>query len=309
MAAPHPYAPSTNRLIEVINHLRREGLPKKFSYRTLIKAKVPLSYTGRLINALQFVGVIDEAGKHNPDTASIFAGDDRKFANGFATMVERSYSSLFNKSGNSAWTLDIESLVKFFSETDKKASVIAKMQAKTFLAFASLSSKPSPTAKETSEVEQDSTKRKFVDAFAKFFDENEDTLLERPHQFEERDIHPKIEEKCKKIFDDGHYSHTTFEACKLLEERVRELANSDKIGTRLMTDVFSVNNPILLLSNLSGQNQENEQQGFMDLFRGIIAGIKNPRSHKAGINENIDQCLDHLSLVSMLMRKLDDRPR
>ncbi len=129
------------------------------------------------------------------------------------------------------------------------------------------------------------------------------------HHFENRNIHPEIASVARKLFDSGHYPEATFEACKFLEERVGKLSNSNKIGHELMGKVFSVQKPILSLSNLSGKNRESEQRGFMNLFIGIMAGIKNPRSHKVGINEKIDQCLDHLSLVSMLMRKLDDRPR
>ena len=317
MATPHPYMSGTHNIAKMINYLRKEGLPNKFSKQTLKKAKIPLSYNGRLINALQFVGVIDGGGKHDDNTARIFAEDDRKFANGFATMVEKSYSQLFKEHGEEAWTITKEQLTTFFRQVDNKAEVIADWQAKTFLAFASLSNK-------SSEVEQDSTKEKFakvlanlftknedawrkqsIEMFAKLFAENEDALLQRPHQLQERDIHPKIQEVSKKAFDGGHFSNATLRACIILEKTVRELSGNKNRGAKLMNYTFNADNPKLRLSNSNDdKTSKDEQEGYRSLFYGTITAIRNPSAHEL-VDGNVDQCLDHLSLVSMLMRKLD----
>lgn len=34
--------------------------------------------------------------------------------------------------------------------------------------------------------------------------------------------------------------------------------------------------------------------------------IRNPRGHEFGLQETPDQCLDHISLASLLLRRLDD---
>ena len=37
-----------------------------------------------------------------------------------------------------------------------------------------------------------------------------------------------------------------------------------------------------------------------------MLGIRNLRGHKSGVTDDPEQCLDHLSLTSMLLRKLDE---
>ncbi|MGD9502271.1 MAG: TIGR02391 family protein [Methyloceanibacter sp.] len=49
-----------------------------------------------------------------------------------------------------------------------------------------------------------------------------------------------------------------------------------------------------------------EQEGFMFLFAGGMLAIRDPRAHKTGLTDDPDTCLDHLSLASMLLRRLDE---
>lgn len=127
------------------------------------------------------------------------------------------------------------------------------------------------------------------------------------HPFDERNIHPKIAGVSKKLFDDGYYSQATFEAYKLVDKEVQKAASISESGYKLMMKAFSESSPIIKLTNLSNTSEIDEQKGYMFIFSGSVMAIRNPRGHEYGVKETPEQCLDHLSLASLLARKVDGR--
>lgn len=125
------------------------------------------------------------------------------------------------------------------------------------------------------------------------------------HPFDKRNIHPSIDRVSRRLFDGGHYEDATFRACKLLEDKVRAAAKSQKSGQKLMNEAFGGDQPKVALTSLDGESGRDEQEGFRFLFMGTIAAIRNPRGHVVEIGDGVDECLDHLSLVSLLLRQLD----
>lgn len=125
------------------------------------------------------------------------------------------------------------------------------------------------------------------------------------HPFDERDIHTAIEVASKKLFDNGHYSQATFEAFKLLDKRVATMAGLNASGVKLMMQAFSEKTPLIQFNDLASTSQKDEQEGYKFIFSGSVMAIRNPRGHEYGLKETPTQCLDHLSLASMLLRKLE----
>jgi len=128
------------------------------------------------------------------------------------------------------------------------------------------------------------------------------------HPFDQRNIHPNVENVSRKLFDDGHYAQATFEAYKLLDKHVQKLANSGQSGKTLMMQAFSETSPLIRLNGLSTVTEKDEQEGYKFIFAGSILAIRNPRGHEVGMRETPDQCLDHLSLASLLFRRLENLP-
>jgi uncharacterized protein (TIGR02391 family) len=126
------------------------------------------------------------------------------------------------------------------------------------------------------------------------------------HPFDERNIHPQIEKISKKLFDDGHYSQATFETYKLLDKTVQNLAGSTDSGKNLMMKAFSEVSPLIQLTKLSSSSEKDEQEGYKFIFAGSIMAIRNPRGHEVGLADSPDRCLDHLSLASLLFRRLEE---
>ena len=129
------------------------------------------------------------------------------------------------------------------------------------------------------------------------------------HHFDLRNIHPKIRKVSKKLFDNGHYNSATQNTYVLIENTVKESNCSKETGLKLMMKVFNEKGPLIKLNALSTESEENEQKGFKFIFAGFATGIRNPRAHATDYPETIDQCLDHLSLASLLLRKLEASPQ
>ncbi len=126
------------------------------------------------------------------------------------------------------------------------------------------------------------------------------------HPFDARNIHPAIARVSKQLFDDGHYRQATLYAFIRIEERVQKDSSSNDMGFNLMMSAFNQDNPRIALNEMSDRSEQGEQRGYQHIFAGSMAGIRNPRAHSTTFPETMDECLDHLSLASALMRKLDN---
>ncbi|MBY5555163.1 TIGR02391 family protein [Rhizobium leguminosarum] len=126
------------------------------------------------------------------------------------------------------------------------------------------------------------------------------------HPFDERNIHPEIVRVSLKLFDNGHYSQATFEAFKYLDVTVKSLSKINDSGQNLMMSAFSDKNTKIKLTNMSDQSELDEQNGYRFIFAGSMSAIRNPRGHEINVDP-IDRCLDHLSMASVLLRRLEER--
>src|SRR6266404_4651481 len=137
------------------------------------------------------------------------------------------------------------------------------------------------------------------------FTEGDAGVSSAVHPFEERNIHAELPAEVRRLFDDGHYAQATFEALKFLDEEVQRISLDTDYGKSLMMRVFGGTPPRLPLNPGMTASEQSEQEGYKFIFAGAMAGIRNPRGHKTGIVDDPDTCLDHLSLTSMLLRKLE----
>ena len=123
-------------------------------------------------------------------------------------------------------------------------------------------------------------------------------------------IHPLITEVSKKRIKDGYYADAVESACKALNARVREIVldqtGEELDGAGLMRKAFSPKNPIISIAPLTSQSGHDTQQGFMDIYAGVMTGIRNPKAHdNATITK--EDALRKLIMISLLMFKIDER--
>jgi uncharacterized protein (TIGR02391 family) len=125
------------------------------------------------------------------------------------------------------------------------------------------------------------------------------------HPFDSRDIHPQLPQIVRNLFDDGHYAQSTFEAFKFIDKVIQGLSGETETGFRLMMKVFPETSPIIKLTPCATPSDKDEQKGYQFLFAGSVLAIRNPRGHEYAVKDDPDACLDHLSLVSLLLRRVE----
>ena len=77
-----------------------------------------------------------------------------------------------------------------------------------------------------------------------------------------------------------------------------------KDGSSLMEFVFAPGNPLLAFNALEDQSDKDEQKGFMMLFSGAVAGLRNPRAHKI-IKDDPESALEFIAFISLLAKMVD----
>jgi uncharacterized protein (TIGR02391 family) len=137
------------------------------------------------------------------------------------------------------------------------------------------------------------------------FDEKDEIAEAQLHPFDRRNIHPSFPKKVRRLFDDGHYAKSTFEAFKFLDKKVQQHSKLGESGFKLMMAAFDKSKPLIKLTALSGASELDEQEGFRFLFAGGVMAIRNPRGHEVDVRDDPDICLDHLAFASLLLRRLE----
>ncbi|MEO8572571.1 MAG: TIGR02391 family protein [Pyrinomonadaceae bacterium] len=140
---------------------------------------------------------------------------------------------------------------------------------------------------------------------AHLFSDEAVTLGPAEHPFEARNVHPMLPPIVKQMFDDGYYSQATFEACKYVDKEVARISLATDSGFKLMMKVFSETSPLVALTPVSTESERDEQKGYQFLFAGAVMAIRNPRGHEYTVRDSIDECLDHLGIISSLLRRIE----
>ncbi|MGA7429617.1 MAG: TIGR02391 family protein [Xanthobacteraceae bacterium] len=94
------------------------------------------------------------------------------------------------------------------------------------------------------------------------------------------------------------------DAVKALNNLVRLHSGEEADGTSLMETVFSPKKPILRFNDGRDQSDHDEQKGFMMMFSGAVAGLRNPRAHRL-IKDDPERALEFIAFVSLLAKLLD----
>lgn len=127
-------------------------------------------------------------------------------------------------------------------------------------------------------------------------------------EFMSRDFHQEINKHSRKLFLESNYFHAVFEAAKAYNKLVREKARSTRDGQSLMLEVWGWERGVLKVTPCLTDTDKNVQDGIKFLSAGLMQAIRNPTAHEPAVDWPISKrdCLDILSFISFLFRKLDD---
>ena len=136
-------------------------------------------------------------------------------------------------------------------------------------------------------------------------DKGTPSTVESPLQiFDALKLHPQVVEASRELFKDGHYRDAIYRAFVEVNNFVKRRAKSHLDGRKLMSTVFSPDNPIIKLNPLETQTDKNEQEGFMYLFMGAMQGIRNPKAHENIIQNNPYIALNLIGFASLLIQTI-----
>lgn len=147
MVSTHPYISGPRNVAEMIIHLRKT-FPAVVNSETVKKLGLASNNESFVINALQFIGIIDEEGKKTKRGAEVFSLSGDEFAVEFKKLLESSYSDLASLHGEDMWKLTRDQLSNYFRKTDQTSDVIGGRQAglfqtlATFAGYGEVDSKP-----------------------------------------------------------------------------------------------------------------------------------------------------------------------
>jgi uncharacterized protein (TIGR02391 family) len=117
------------------------------------------------------------------------------------------------------------------------------------------------------------------------------------------DLHPEIANAASQLYKDGHHPNAIEDSVKALNELVRLRSGLEVDGTTLMETAFSPKKPVLRFNDGKDESDHNEQKGFMMMFSGAVAGLRNPRAHRL-IKNDAERALEFIAFVSLLAKLL-----
>lgn len=136
--ASHPYISGAGNITQMIGFLRK-NFPATVTSETVKRLGLAPKNESYVINALQFIGLIDEQGKRVDSGHEVMTiHDEKEFQSAFSSLVERAYSDLFEIRGNDAWSLSRDQLIGYFRSADKTSEIIGSRQAGVFIALREL---------------------------------------------------------------------------------------------------------------------------------------------------------------------------
>lgn len=110
----------------------------------------------------------------------------------------------------------------------------------------------------------------------------------------------------EKLFRDGHHARAVEESYKFIDNLVKGKSEAEAglTGSKLMTTVFSVGNPVLRINSGGTMSEEDEQKGYMQILSGCMTGIRNPRAHEHDWEDTETTALQLLSLANHLVERI-----
>lgn len=147
----------------------------------------------------------------------------------------------------------------------------------------------------------------FISPYDKLENSHE-TIFERYTDSFWEFLNPTIKELAKGKFDNYFYADSVETCLKELNSRVKqivkEICGKEYDGSELMGRAFSLKDPIIKLADLSTETGQNIQKGYIQIFSGVMTGIRNPKTHQ---NISIDKktAIHLIFMCSQLFNMID----
>lgn len=122
-------------------------------------------------------------------------------------------------------------------------------------------------------------------------------------------LHPTVLALGKSRMESGHYADAVESCLKELNTVVKlkhqQATGQELDGVDLMRKAFKLDAPSIVLAPLVDETGRNIQRGYLDLFAGAMAGVRNPKAH-GNIQITKERAIHFLFLASLLFFKLEE---
>ena len=119
-------------------------------------------------------------------------------------------------------------------------------------------------------------------------------------------LHPIIIEHAYQLYRNGHLREAVLNSVTAIFDFIRARTGSEEDGDRLIGQVMAPNEPRLILSELGTDSGQNDQKGFMQIFKGAYQGIRNPKAHSLTHDLTPEKAAQYLVFASLLARRIEE---
>lgn len=119
-------------------------------------------------------------------------------------------------------------------------------------------------------------------------------------------LHPEIKQHAYGQYIDGHYRDSVLNSVIAIFDLIRQRTGLPDDGDMLVGKAFSLTNPYLILSEISSESGQNDQKGFMHIFKGMYQGIRNPKAHSLSHDLTEEKAAQYLVMSSLMARRIEE---
>lgn len=119
-------------------------------------------------------------------------------------------------------------------------------------------------------------------------------------------LHPVISEHALPKYKDGHLRNAVLDSIIAVFDLIRQKTGLGEDGDELIGKVFSLADPYLVLNEIETESGKNEQKGFIQIFKGVFQGIRNPKAHSLSHDLTQIEAAQCLILASLLAQRIEE---
>ena len=130
--------------------------------------------------------------------------------------------------------------------------------------------------------------------------------LDLQAKIDQLDLHPALHGDCIQLFKDGHLNDAVRKSLERFEKKIQDHLGDNDVGKSLMGKAFNHQNGSIRINDGTSGNDQSEQEGFMHLTMGAMAGMRNIYSHGDVDTISPMDAFERLCFVSLLFKRVDE---
>src|SRR5687767_4437056 len=113
-------------------------------------------------------------------------------------------------------------------------------------------------------------------------------------------LHPVILQHAYPQLLDGHLRSAVLDAFIAIFDLIRERTGLGLDGAELAARVFSLSDPMLIVSELDTESGRSDQKGFIQMLQGAYLSVRNPKAHSLKTDLDLKSAAQYLVFASLL---------